>query len=343
MTTRRTVLTGIGAITAGGLLAACSTELPEAPSVPQGPTPAAPTPVASAQQISRYLGGIDAALTAADKARDAKKLAPRVVGSAAEFRAKSYGIIGKVPEWTQSLDGPNGEMVLAITSTGAEWPRTAIALAGGRLEGSAACFVALQQSNPRAPYTTWGWAHQSADVDLPMVPDASVGSEPVGPDTEGLVMTPAQALALYAQVLGWGDAKDPDDKLAPNPFQTQTHQQIQEERAQLNEGVEQDEAATIGERYTVREEEFVGLRTDDGGAIILGVLTSDRTVEIKNGARVEYPEENVYTVLAGRRLFTKEYRRQYGTTVALYIPTAEAGGQVQPFGVSRVLLGASGS
>lgn len=343
MTTRRTVLAGIGVLTAGGLLSACSDAMPEAPSVPKGPTPKAPTPAADAEQITRYLSEIDAALTAADKARDAKKLAPRVVGSAAEFRAKSYEIISEVPEWTESLDGPNSELVVAITSTGAEWPRTAIALARSRIEGAPACFVALQQSDARSPYTTWGWAHQAAGVEMPMVPDASVGSEPVGLDTEGLVMTPKQALALYAQVLGLGDAKDPDDKLAPNPFQTETHKQIQAERAQLNEGVEQDEAATIGERYAVREEEFVGLRTDDGGAIILGVLTSERTVEIKNGASVEYSEDNVYTTLAGTRRFTKEYRRQYGTTVALYIPSAEAGGQVQPIGVSRALLGASGS
>src|SRR5699024_11340210 len=66
-------------------------------------------------------------------------------------------------------------------------------------------FMALQQEDAKSPYTTWGWAQQAVGVDMPMVPDAAVGSEQVTPDSEGLVMTPAKALELYASVLSLGE------------------------------------------------------------------------------------------------------------------------------------------
>src|SRR5699024_21800 len=116
-------------------------------------------------------------------------------------------------------------------------------------------FLAMQQKDAKSGYTAWGWAQQAVGVDMPTVPNAVVGSEALTADAEGLVMTPAQALELYAKVLTDGDAADPDDKLAANPFQTGTHERIQAERKELNKGVEWDEAGTIRETYSVRDGE----------------------------------------------------------------------------------------
>lgn len=341
---RRSLLASVSALGIAGLASACGSSITgEVPAVPAGPALESPTPAASGDQVARYVAAISETLTAADEAKDPSKLAPRVTGSAAEFRTKTYEIIAKVPEWTSALTGPSGDVIVAMTSTEGEWPRTALALTGSRTGDEVPYFLALHQADARSPYTTWGWAQQAVGVAMPTVPDALVGSAAVPADDDTLVMTPAAALARYAAVLGLGDAEDPDDLLAPNPFQTETHAQIAAEREQLNAGVERDEAATVGERYSVREGEYLGLRTDDGGAIVMGVLDSQRTVSIRGGATIRYSEGNVYTTLADRTEFTDTYVRQYGTTVALYIPTAEAGGQVQPIGVSRALLAVSGS
>ena len=47
-------------------------------------------------------------------------------------------------------------------------------------------------------------------------------------------------------------------------------------------------------------------------------------------------------ILIGTREFTKQYVREFGTHVALYIPSADAGGQVQPIGATQTALAASG-
>ncbi len=188
---------------------------------------------------------------------------------------------------------------------------------------------------------------------MPTVPSDLVGSEPVALDADGLVSTPSDALALYAKVLSDGDAADPDDILAENPYQTNVHAQIQAEREMLNqvqnaEDADRDEYATIKEVYTVGEEEFAGLRTDDGGAIVMATFTSTRTMTLLNEATVTLDSDNEfygrYIELIGTSTLTEKFVRSFGTTVALFIPpSAEAGGQIQPIGATRVPLGASGS
>src|SRR5699024_8259193 len=120
------------------------------------------------------------------------------------------------------------------------------------------------------------------------------------------------------------------------------HERIQTERTELNEGVEWDEAATIHEKFTVDEDEFAGLRTEDGGAIIMGTLLSERKVSLKDRATMRYAEDNKYTKVPVTRESTSEYIGKSGTLVALRIPWAGAGGQAQPIGASQTARDASG-
>lgn len=339
---RRGLLLGAGALLGGGLLSACSSEPAPPPAPPTGKPLAEPTPVQTTEQFGTFVSEVNAAVTAADEARDAALLAPRVHGSAVDFRTAAYAMIAKAAEWAEDLKVPGAELIVPMTSTGAEFPRVAIALVEDSVEGGVPYFMALRQESARADYSSWGWAQQAVGIEMPTVPHELVGSEQVAPDADDLVMTPAAALTLYAQVLTDGDAADADDVLAPNPFQTGTHERIQTERAELNQGVEWDEAATIREVYTVKDGEFVGLRTDDGGAIVMGTLLSTRTVTIKDGATMRYAEDNKYTKVIGKKEFTKEYVREYGTHVALHIPAAEGGGQVQPIGATQTALSARG-
>lgn len=340
---RRGLFLGAGGLLVSGLLAACGSE-PEPPAAPPtGKELSAPTPVQTTEQFSRIVPEVNAAVVAADEARDAELLAPRVSGSAVEFRTAAYEMIEKAEEWAEELRVPGTELIVPMTSVTAEFPRVAIALVEDSVEeGGVPYFMALQQADAKSPYSAWGWAQQSVGVEMPLVANAVVGSEQVTAATEGLVMTPAEALALYAKVLTDGDAADPDDLLAPNPFQTGTHERIQTERDELNAGVEWDEAATIKETYSVKDDEFAGLRTDDGGAVVMATLLSSRKVSIKDGATMRYAEDNKYTKVIGKKEFTSQYVREFGTHIALFIPSAEAGGQVQPIGATQTALTASG-
>lgn len=339
---RRGLFLGAGSLLATGFLAACGGEVEPPPAPPTGKELAEPTPAQTTEQLSAIVPEVNAAVVAADEALDAEKLAPRVSGSAVEFRTAAYTMIEKAEEWAEELRVPGAELLVPLTSVTSEFPRVAIALVEDSAEEGVPYFMALQQADAKSPYSAWGWAQQAVGIEMPMVSDPVVGSEQVTVDSEGLVMTPAEALELYAKVLSLGDAEDPEDQLAANPFQTGTHERIQTERAELNAGVEKDEAATIHESFSVTTEEFAGVRTDDGGAVVMGTLLSTRTVSIKDGATMRYAEDNKYTTVIGKKEFTSEYIRTFGTHVAMYIPSADAGGQIQPIGATQTALSATG-
>ena len=339
---RRGLFLGAGSLLATGLLAACGSEPTPPAAPPTGKELAEPAPAQTTGQITAIVPEVNAAVAAADKALDPKKLGPRVSGSAVKFRTAAYEMIGRAKEWKEELRVPGAKLLVPLTSLSEEFPRVSIALVEDSAKEGVPYFLALQQADAKSGYTTWGWAQQAVGVEMPMVPDAAVGSEQVTDDAEGLVMTPKKALELYAAVLSNGAESDPDGQLGANPFQTATHERIQTERKELNAGVEKDEAATIHEKFSVNTEEFVGLRTDDGGAIVMGTLTSSRKVAIKDGAKVSYAEDNAYTKVIGKKEFSSEFVRTYGTHVAMYLPSADAGGKVQPIGATQTALGASG-
>lgn len=340
---RRKLVLSAPVVLAGGLLAGCAAE-PEPPAAP--PTgevdPEQSAPVTTVDLFETLVTEIHEAVVTADEELDAELLSPRVTGSAAEFRTAAYAMISEAEEWAEDLKVPSDQLTVPLTSTGREFPRTAIALVEDSDEDGVPYFMALQQADARAPYISWGWAQQAVGIEMPMVPHQETGAEPVALDDEDLLVTPAEALELYAKVLTDGDGADDDDIVASNPFQSGTHERIQAERDELNAGVEWDEAATIKEVFTVSEDEFVGLRTDDGGAIVMGTLLSTRTVSIKDGATMRYAEDNKYTKVIGSREFTEEYVREFGTHVALFIPPAESDLQVQPIGATQTALDASG-
>lgn len=337
---RRRLLAGSGIVAMSGLLAACGAEQAP-PAVPKGPTaPATATPVATAERFSAVVKEVSDSVVAADQARDPAQLAPRVVGSAVEFRTRSYEIMAKDAEVIASLPTPAPTVVLPVVPTDGDFPRTAIAIVPDAADASRQYFMPLQQADARAPYTTWGWALQHGGVEMPSVAPAESGSGAVAPDADDLLMTPADALALYAGVLSNGDAADPEDRIAPDPFQQVMHGAIQEERAKLNAGVPADSLAVIHEEYTVLPDELAALRTADDGAIVIGSLRSSRRIDVVPGATVSGQEPEFR--LAGRSTFSKEFVRDYGETIALYIPPADAGAKIQPIGATKLLLGAHG-
>lgn len=345
---RRTLLLGGGSAAAAALLAACSEEQAP-PAVPSGPSATASPPVVDSGQLADVVTDIVGLLDKADADRNAQELAPRIIGSAAEFRTRAYEIIAAVPEFAETLDKPSATVLVVLPSTTDAFPRDAIALVTDQNSQGIHYFMGLQQADARSPYTTWGWARQAADIELPLIEADTTGAAAVAVDADDLLMTPKDAFALYADVLSRGDDADPEDRIAPDPYQTEIHTSIQGERTSLNQNVPVDSLATIHEAYTVQDGEYLGLRTADGGAVVLGSLRSSRVLRTVNGATVTIGDTTAdgkpltEVRLAGKTTFTTEFIRDYGEIVALYIPLAEAGGRIQPIGVTRSLLGARGT
>ena len=351
---RRSILsmTAVGAV--GGLLTACSKNS-TAPAVNPGPSASAPAAALSEERLNTVLAEFNEALKKADEKKDAALLAPRISGSAAEFRKASYEIMKKAgddllkadPGNAPTLDRPAADPTVPVTTAADTFPRYALVVAKdekGDDPKSLPFFVGFEQKDAKSPYTSWGWARQAAGVPMPTVSPAVEGSAPVPKDADDLLLKPQDAIALYTKVLTDGhENADKKDLMAPDPFQKGVHAEIQAERSQINTGVAKDEVATIREEYTPHKSDYLGLRTVDGGAIVMTTLMSKRTLTVKSG-KVTVGKETVSTKLAGTKTFTKNMVREYGNTVVLHIPPKDAkGAKVQPIAGYKVMVKASGS
>src|SRR5690625_5856484 len=65
-------------------------------------------------------------------------------------------MIAEAEEWAEDLKVPCDQLTVPLSSTGREFPRTAIALVEDSVEDGVPYFMALQQADARAPYTSWG-------------------------------------------------------------------------------------------------------------------------------------------------------------------------------------------
>lgn len=346
---RRAILAS-SAMTGVLALAACGPK-DAVPTIPAQPSGASAGPAADRERISAVVADIAEALRGADAKKDPKKLAPRIVGTAALARTRAYQIMAKVPGYAPAQLSPTSSVIVPLTSTGETFPRVAIALVDDKAGGGQRDFVALTQKDARSPYTTWGWALQSAGVKkLPTVQPDSIGAAPVPYDASDLVLSPKAALARYAAVLSYGAAADKEKLIVTDPFQEAAHKGIQNERADLNKGVAPDSLATVHEDYTVvGPAEYIGIRSSDGGAIVMASMRSKRTMKTVGNATITVKDTDASgkpfaeVKLTGKTTFTKEFVRDYSEVVVLWIPKKGSGEKIQPFAATKSLLAASGS
>src|SRR5699024_7007086 len=140
---RRGLFLGAGGLLAGSLLAACSSEEAPPPPPPTGKELAEPTPAQTTEQITAIVPEVNAAVVAADEARDPEQLAPRVSGSAVEFRTAAYAMIEKAEEWAEELRVPGAVLLVPLTSVTAEFLRVAIVLVSDSVEVGVSNFLML--------------------------------------------------------------------------------------------------------------------------------------------------------------------------------------------------------
>lgn len=331
-------LFGAAAAASALVMAGCSEE--EAPpKANPGPGIEGPTPAAEPGQLLWVVKDVNAHLKAADESLDAAKLAPRISGSAAEYRKALYEIIKKDDSYKSALERPSDNPVLSVSTNNDNYPRFIMTVAKGEKADDLPYLMIMQQDGPRDPYHCWGWAKQAANG--PAMPAAIVGAAPVVRDATDYVFRPYEAINLYVDALNKGLKDGLEQKVAPDAFMTSMREVVDKLRAMLNKDVPPDSIATVEETYAVSTKEFAGIRTADEGALIFTSLKSTRKITVKKGT-VTYPE-SVYTRVAGKTSFTKEVVVNAGETIVLYVPAKKNGGKVQLVAGFKSLLSVTGS
>ena len=317
-TVRATAVAATVALVAA--LAGCSQPLPT-------PTPdalpAATPPAMSVEQAERILSEVHDALAAADVDRSTAALAPRVVGPAAQIRSAEYRLagLGGDPDAMTSLQTSPQTIVLPTTDT---WPRTMMVVTEAPEDLQAPLLLTLVQSEPRAPYALWSWARLFPGAQTPPLAQPEVGSEPVPIDAAGtLAVSPTEVLNQYVDLLTNRDQSPYAASFTDDP---------------LRQGIWQTKDAFVGvvgangtlaETYTAGPAGIQALATADGGALVVGTISTTTTITLTDST-LKIGDQTA--VFLGTDTVRANLSITWTSVVAFVVPPAGTDAQIQVLG-----------
>ncbi|MGY4645586.1 hypothetical protein [Cellulomonas sp. URHB0016] len=314
-------------------LAACSSPLPQPAPEPVPPVAPAAVTVAQSNDVLTDLGAV---LKEGDAILDASGLPRRVEGPALAIRSAEYVRAGATGGAKPPTALPTTAQVQIVPQT-TTWPRTQLIVTTQPDDLQAPRILALEQSAPREPYRLWGWARMGQGVQMPPTAAPATGSPVLAPDATGLVVTPAEAMAQYADVLTNGAASTFAPTFAPDAFRAG----IEAARAATASGVEA--AGTATETYTPEPAPQVSLATVDGGALVVGHLTTVSTVTLTVAGGTIPIQDPFYAALAGTQSAGTSFVRTFSDVLVMYVPPAGSGAPVQVLAAEHAVTSATAS
>ena len=303
-------------------LAACAAEVPQpAPADEQDAVP-----VVVDVQAERVLEDVEETLAAGDEALDPALLAPRVAGSALELRQAGYRVAEALPD-AASPTVLGGERVLDIVPVTEGWPRYYLSVTRAD-EAAVPQVLLLTQAAARDAYQLTTYATLLPGVTLPPTALPGEGVEALETGTSGdLVASPEDVVAQYADVLLRGGASEFAGAFDEDAFSAQ----VQSEQVAEQAAVAEFYGYTV--THVPREDAVWAVSTQDGGAIVIGVIDSVRTP----GAKLPLPPD--LAALAGKPEASDSAAVTSTEVVAFAVPPADDEGPLQVIGAARAAVG----
>ncbi|BAW92657.1 hypothetical protein CHIBA101_0791 [Actinomyces sp. Chiba101] len=332
MTTRRFFLGGMAASAVAATLAACGQEVATTPAPATG-TPE-PYSALDSERLTSILERLKAGLAEADTARTAESLSDYLVGPAARNRAEQYALASALGDDTRIsqivFDSAAGAAGLAEG-----FPRTAVVVSQQPEASKAPWILVLSQDEARDNFKLWGWGQLFPGTRVPETPTAAAGTEAITADSTGLVSTPAEVLAAYVDALN--DPSGANGATFAND-QDRIRAQVATDRA-INDQV--STAGTVTVTVAAGTDGFRGLRTADGGAIVMTTLTY--TTEFKRTVKDAgfQAGPTLGKMLGGDDAVRGTVTATYDAMVAFSIPAEDSAQAPVALGGSVVLASAT--
>ena len=308
-------VTPAAVLATAGLLAltACS---PAVPQVHVDPPPATPPVMLTVDQDTSILTAIGETLTAASQTLDPAALSVRLSGPALTLRTAEFTVAAATGNTDAITEIPT-EVQSEVLPTTQTWPRTTFAASVRPQNLQTDRLLVTEQSAPRDQYKLWGWIRLFPGVTLPAFPATDIGTEAVAPDDTSLLLTPAEAVAHYADVLTNGDASPYAGEFGTDPLREQMAAQREKRTASATEI-----KGTYSLQFSPTDGVLQTLRTSDGGALVVGQITSTETLQGEESAKIS-PSPTEQAFLGGA---TASNSLTVGRTglVGIYIPPAGA-------------------
>ncbi|GIG30228.1 hypothetical protein [Cellulomonas marina] len=311
------------------VVAGCATPLPEP--VP-APAPAVAPATLAQTQLDRVLGDLGAVLADADATSDAARLAPRVEGPALRTRTAEY-------VRATATSGQRGPTPLPVTPASVlvpattQWPRSTLVVTEQPADLQAPRILVLRQDDARSPYRLWGWARLLPGVQLPATAGAGTGVPVLDAGSEALRLAPEAVLDQYADVLTNGDASAAAPTFASDAFR----EGLVAARTQAAANVQA--VGSVTETSAAVPDSVVALGTLDGGALVVGQLTTTTTFTVSQGSLTLDATD---AALSGKTSVSRTLVYTYDDVLAFYVPPAGSTDQVRLLAAEHARVGVTG-
>lgn len=317
----------------GGMLAVSGCAVP-VPEFTPPPEENEVYPVLDESRLERVLADVNDTLSQADDDQQKDELSPRVEGRAAQMRGWEYALAAATTE--AELDKPytpqplGTDPAVEVVAATQDWPRQVMVITNPPEEGNTPVLMVLEQEDPRDQYSLMGWVRLMPGVTTPQMNAAATGSEQLADDADGLLLTPAETISAYADVLNKGDESDHAGDFADDPYR----ELIAKELTALAESLEVAGKVT---QSTKEAGPVYALSTFDGGAIVFGGLTSEQQYEKTVPRATMKVGEAVAALNDGTATVDTKLTAVYQHMVAFYVPPSDADEKISALGAERIL------
>ena len=322
------------AVAGSGVAAQASQTPAPSPSTSSAAAEQAPaSPVLVDAQFRRILEQVANGVDAADAAKDAGKLGPRVGGPEFEVRANNYKIRSQVGSYEPRMPVRATKLLTTVVTEQRSWPRTVMAVTQG--EGNVVPqLLTLTQVSARENYKLVHTTPLQPGTTFPSIARGGTATL-ASTDKEGLAYSGEEALSALGDRLNSADSafKDKLTEGASSPYIADT---LAYQADVVNSGVN----GNFTFAHKLDPGSVVVFRTADGGALALGRLSFafDGTPKAA-GDKLTIGDDAA--ALAGGKETSTGMWLNFAESVAVYIPPAGSQDPMKLVAATRGLVGAS--
>jgi len=294
-------------------------------------------PVVNPSQLQSIISKIALVALQADAERDSNLIKQRFDGPALEFREANYAIRRADNSYQALPPIPSGSVEVTLPQQNDKWPRTVFAVVQDPKNPDVApTALMLVQKTPRENYKVQYAVQLAADVTMPALPAANVGTQRLQPDAKIFALRPDELALDYGDILNNGEASKyfkffdtVNDSLVAS-----IGYEAKQKRLASIPAIAKMTLGTLAGAGDV-----IPMVTNDNGAIVAVYLNETETVQPTEPGAVINAEGAVKS-LSGVSSSTKGTIATYGDQLLFYVPSGVSDKKIRLIGWASALIAA---
>lgn len=218
-----------------------------------------------------------------------------------------------------------------VIPTDSGWPRSVFTITETTEDQQSKRLLVFTQGDARENYKLWGLTRLFQGVSMPKFTVPQIGSAMGHEEDAGLVMTPKEAVARYADVLQNGDQSQYAGDFDDDYFR----QELAKLSQTVQEGMERNKG-TQSQTFTPVDGQMQIMRAADGGDLVVAQIDSTWTRTAGEGRESQPASDAEKALFDGKA--TSTMKATYVNVIALYVPSEKSGLKVTAVGAERQVV-----